>query len=375
VKKPTAFFLYRESPLRREALRLPPGAGERYSLYGLDEIQAAGMGVGHNLEPGREQGVSGRLTGAALDRMVRLAGGYSGDFASVLACRSELNRADVVFSTVDTLGIPLALLARLRFVTTPIVYAAIGLPERLVQLRTRLARRSFERAYRRLHTIVAYGWGEVDALRSWLGGDGQRVVFVPFGVDTEYFRPEAFRTLDFDVLSIGADPRRDFALVFELARRLPDRSFRVVASAAHRQALVAPPPNLIVELDVPFPTIRERLGAARTIVLPVKDNSYSGATTTLLQAMATAKPVVVSRTAAIARGYHLEDGSNCRLVPPGDVAALEHAVSAYLADGGEAAAVGVRARETVERHLTWQHYTDAIHELLVSAASGTTVSA
>jgi glycosyltransferase involved in cell wall biosynthesis len=95
----------------------------------------------------------------------------------------------------------------------------------------------------------------------------------------------------------------------------------------------------------------------------------------LLQAMATAKPVVVSRTAAIARGYHLEDGANCRLVPPGDLAALEHAVSAYLVDGAHAAAVGVRARETVERHLTWQRYTDAIRELLVSAASGTTVSA
>lgn len=372
---PRAFFLYRDSPLRREALRLPQGAGERYSLYGLDEIRAAGLGVGHNLEPGHEPGAPGSLAGVALDRIVRLAGGYSGDFASVLACRSELNRADVVFSTVDTLGIPLALLAQRGFVTTPIVYAAIGLPERLVQLRTRLARRVFERAYRRLHTIVAYGWGEVDALRTWLGEGGQRVVFVPFGVDTEYFRPEAFRTLDVDVLSVGADPRRDFALVLELARRLPDRSFRIVASADHRRALTEPPPNLTVELDVPFPTIRERLAAARVVVLPVKDNSYSGATTTLLQAMATAKPVVVSRTTAIARGYHLEDGANCRLVPPGDLAALEQAVSAYLADGAQAATVGVRARETVERHLTWQRYTDSIRELLVSAASRTTVSA
>jgi len=107
----------------------------------------------------------------------------------------------------------------------------------------------------------------------------------------------------------------------------------------------------------------------------VRDNSYSGATTVLLQAMASAKPVVVSRTAAIARGYHLEDGLNCRLVPPGAPAALEHAVSDLLGDPERAAAVGERARETVERHLDWRRYTDAIRNLLVEACGRTTVPA
>ncbi len=59
------------------------------------------------------------------------------------------------------------------------------------------------------------------------------------------------------------------------------------------------------------------MSRARVVALPVRDNSYSGATTVLLQAMAMAKPVVVSRTAAIADGYDLEDGVNCRLVEPG----------------------------------------------------------
>jgi glycosyltransferase involved in cell wall biosynthesis len=107
----------------------------------------------------------------------------------------------------------------------------------------------------------------------------------------------------------------------------------------------------------------------------VRENTYSGATTALLQAMASAKPVVVTRTAAIARGYHLQDGRNCRLVPPNDVTALERAVSELLEDGGAAGALAGRARETVERHLTWSHYTDRIRQLLVTACSPTTVPA
>lgn len=361
------FALYRESALRREALRLQPGAGERYSLYGLDELALGGFEVRHNLEPGLEPGAAARVAASALDRAVRLAGGYSGDFASVLACRGELNRSDVVFSTVDTVGIPLTLLARAGMVRPPIVYAAIGLPERLARLRTRFARRRFLDAYRRLSTIVAYGWGEAEELRTWIGEGGPRVELVPFGVDTDYFRPDGSVEPVDDVVSVGADPRRDFALLAELARRLPERAFRIVASADNVQALGALPSNVSLEVDVPFARVRDCLLSARVVALPVRENTYSGATTTLLQAMACGKPVVVTRTGALAGGYHLEDGVNCRLVAPGDLAALEHAVS----DAMDAPALGERARETVERHHTWRHYTDAVSRLLASAARTT----
>jgi glycosyltransferase involved in cell wall biosynthesis len=369
-----AFVLYRDSPLRREALRAPAGDPSRYSLYGLDELAHSGFELRHDLDPEFEPGVRTRAAASVLDRAVRLGGGYSGDFARVLSSLGELNRSDVVYSTVDTVGIPLALLGRLGRVKVPVVYAAIGLPERLDQLRGPAAPRLFVDAFRRLHTIVAYGWGEVEELRAWVGPGGPRVEFVAFGVDAEYFRPEPSVQPEDDVVSVGADPRRDFQLVAELARRLPERSFRIVASADNARALGALPANLRLEVDVPFARVRACLLRARVVALPVLDNTYSGATTTLLQAMACGKPVVVTRTAAIARGYDLEDGVNCRLVPPGDVAALEHAVAGLLDDRELAAGLGLRARETVERNLTWAGYANEIRRLLVDAADPTTVS-
>ena len=365
---PTVFVLYRHSQLRHDALAAPVGAGARYSLYGLDELAAAGFPVGHSLEPDVRAGASARVAGAFLDRAVRASGGYSGDFASVLACRRRLNDADVVFSTVDTVGIPLALLARRGLVRTPIVYAAIGLPERLAQLRTTRARRMFLDAYRRLHTIVAYGWGEVDALRDWLGDGGPQVLFVPFGVDTTYFVVQAGTTVDTDIVSIGADPRRDHALYLALARAHPEWSFRLVLTRESARPLEAVPGNVTVEKDLPFDGVRDRLASARAVVLPVRDNSYSGATTVLLQAMATGKPVVVSRTAAITTGYQLEDGVNCRLVSPGSLDELDAAVREFLADDSHAATLGARARETVERSLTWSRYTETMANLLSAAA-------
>jgi len=79
--------------------------------------------------------------------------------------------------------------------------------------------------------------------------------------------------------------------------------------------------------------------------------------------------------AAIARGYHLEDAANCRLVAPGDLPALEQAVTGVLDDPGLAAGLGSNARETVESHLTWRRYANEMCQLLVAAADGPTASA
>jgi glycosyltransferase involved in cell wall biosynthesis len=142
----------------------------------------------------------------------------------------------------------------------------------------------------------------------------------------------------------------------------------VVASSDNGRQLGMLPANVRLEVDIPFGRVRECLLAARVVALPVRENSYSGATTTLLQGMACAKPVVVSRTAAITRGYHLDDAVNCRLVPPGDADAFEHAVLDVLDDSSRADALGRHARETVERHLTWTRYTRELGRLLSDAA-------
>ena len=222
-----------------------------------------------------------------------------------------------------------------------------GFPERLEQLRgpgraTTLRTTRFVGCTRSSRTAGARsrscGAGSVT--------DGPRVEFVPFGVDTENFRPDPSASAEDDVVSVGADPRRGLRSSSSTSRAAcPD------AIVSHRRvgrqcpdARPRCPRTSQLEVDVPFGT-RPRVPArrARVVALPVRENTYSGATTTLLQAMACGKPVVVTRTAAIARGYHLEDGVNCRLVAPGDLAALEQAVTGVLDDPRSRPASACRA--------------------------------
>jgi glycosyltransferase involved in cell wall biosynthesis len=364
----TVFFAFRDAPERRTALRTP-GSLDRYRLFGLDEIAARGVQVRHNLERDQRPPLWARRADWAINAVLSRLGGYGGDFASVLASLRVANAADVVFSTVDTVGIPLMVLKRARLLRPPLVYTAVGLPERLVQLRGRRVRRLYAQALRGTQAIVAYSGGEVDPLRSWLGTGGPPIHFVPFGVDVNAFRPDPERDPDVDVVSIGADPRRDFGLLAAVAARRAELSFRIVTTAERARALRSVPSNVAIETDIPLEGVRARLAGARLVALPVRDNTYTGATTVLLQAMAMAKPVVVSRTDAIEHGYGLEDGFNCRLVEPGDPAAFEAALLETLAGAEASVSLGIRARESVERSFSWERYTDTLWEILSAAST------
>jgi glycosyltransferase involved in cell wall biosynthesis len=249
------------------------------------------------------------------------------------------------------------------------VYAAIGLPERLAQLRSERMRDLYAQALSGCASILAYSEREVRDLDAWLAERGRRVpaAFVPFGVDPDAFRPPAEPPTR-DVVSVGADPHRDLPLLLEVARALPERSFAVVAGHDNAHLLRGVPENVAVEVDLPFAEMKQRLAEARVVALPVRENTYSGATTVLLQAMALAKPVVVSRTGAIATGYGLVDGDNCRLVEPGDAVAFAKSLDDVLGEESHARALGANARATVEHTLTWDRYVDRIEQLLVQAA-------
>ena len=172
---------------------------------------------------------------------------------------------------------------------------------------------------------------------------------------------------DVDVISVGADPHRDFELLLTVARAMPETSFLAVTTADRARSLAGRSSNVAVEIDLPFDEMRRRLERARVVALPVRENSYSGATTVLLQAMAVARPVVVTRTAAIAAGYGLESGENVQLVAPGDAASFGRALTNVLQDEVLARSLGAHARVTVESEFTWDRYVARLGDLLEAA--------
>ncbi len=364
-----AFYFFADTPRRRAALHAEVGSAERYLLYGLDQEAARGVSVAHNLEQPNGLPRWARLADRSVNAGLRRMKGTGGDLAPALACLRTANRSDVVVATIDRMGIPLTLLLRAHLLRTALVYVSVGLPERLDRLGGR-ARDIHLGALRRADAFVAYSAREAEVIRATVGSEGGvPVTFVPFGVDTEFFRPRMEADPDLDVVSIGADPHRDYALLLRIAERRPEWRFHLVVAPEQARGLAAAPGNVVVEADIGFSDVRDRLSRARVVALPVRDNTYSGATTVLLQALATARPVVVSRTTAIETGYGLADGVNCRLVRPGDDAEFERALAQVVDDPLAATALGSRGRSLAETELSWERYADAMHGVLVAAVA------
>ena len=329
-----------------------------YLFSGADRLADSGWQLHSNLD--KQPGTIAHHLGVWTSTFLHRHGGYGGDFPSCFTNLRAVKWADVIWSTVDTLGIPLSVLKKLRLLRKPLLYTSIGLPERLEQMPEGILKRWQIDALNHAAAMICYGWAEAEYLKIHFKIP---VHFVPYGVDTSVWQPiEMPKTVD--VLSLGIDPQRDFSQLIPFARKYPERSIRIITNQAHQAQLGTLPPNLTVDPPIPLDEIPQAMAKAKVIALPVKENTYSGATTTLLQAMSMALPVVVSEVGAISGGYEFKQHQSCLTVPPDDPGAFSAALSSLLSDPQASAAMGARARSHAVTSFDWKLYVDRMDRLL-----------
>lgn len=322
------------------------------SLYGLHAIRERGFDaefddIGHDI-----RGI-GRLYKAVDDELS--GGGRRIGFHWWQAKRllPRLRSADLVFATADSSALPILWLRRRGLFRAPVVYGSIGLTQSFPE-----ARGALFRWYRELAgsaaRVIAFSMHERDELVTRFGMDEVRAVFVPFGVDASFYRPGG--TGDAPPLAFGLDPMRDWPTL-AAATRESAGPIDVIA-IPDRLGGTAIPPSWRVSPPVDFATLAARIAAAKFVILPVRENPYTGATISLLSAMACGKAVIVSRTSALAEGYGLTPGDNVVFVEPGDADGLRASIHRLSTDPALCARIGAAARVHVERAYTVDHMAD-----------------
>lgn len=360
--------LFRDSEIRRKALAAPFDDPIRYALYGADHLAARGHKVSIKTAQSVAYPRRYHWPGFLCDRLLRAKGWTSGHFDAALAHLNEIRQAEVVVSTVDSLGVPLLWLKRWRLFSTPLVYVSVGYPERIASMPA-----DGQAAYRSLlryaSVILAFGFEEAFRLKEMLGWPrAERVRFIPFCAhDGLFSMPATSEEGGPDVLSVGADPKRDFELLLSAARCHAEWKFEFIVGRDRAKEMIEVPPNVRIEANLPFHETLVRMQKARVIALPVKENCYSGATTTLLQAMALGKPAIVSRVGAIRDGYGFRDGEHLRWIQPHDAEALNRALFELLRDADLRQKIGRRAREHVRQILSWARLVDGLESAIAQA--------
>ncbi|KJS01681.1 MAG: hypothetical protein VR65_07995 [Desulfobulbaceae bacterium BRH_c16a] len=226
----------------------------------------------------------------------------------------------------------------------------MGLPEKLEVLslkRPRMFRLVID-SLRDIDRIICVSKLEEQFLNEKYGLDN--TIFIRAGVDTYYFSPICSKE-DVDVMSIGADKFRDFELLLESARQLKEISFCIITTHKIANGFKDVPGNMQVLTDVPMSEIRPYIGRGRILALPVIPNSYSGATTVLLQAMAMGKAVIANQEGANKIGYPFYDRKNLIYVKSCDIFELNKEIKTLLHDDVLRKMIGSEARKIVLEQL------------------------
>ncbi len=162
------------------------------------------------------------------------------------------------------------------------------------------------------------------------------------------------RTVEFEedradpyILSMGS-AKRDYRLLLLALAELGHRA--VIVAAPHAVAGLAVPPGVEIRSGLSEAQCFELVQRSRPCVVPVANRETASGQVTLLNAMMSGRPVVV--TECIGSVDYVIDGVDALLVRPGDLKHLEQAIETCWQDGPLRSRIGAAARALAIAHFS-----------------------
>lgn len=324
-------------------LRLEPNKPTEF-FYGFAELRAAGYPVAMFEEA--ELGIEPtwpRIVEMAAGKLTRVLGAHARVMKQLdRALRGPLAAFEVLICTTQTLGMAAAALHRLGRHRKSVVTMTMGLIEPEAS--------AFERRVKSLvfagTTLAVLSRAESEWLRNV---SDLQVQDFQFGVDLSFWSPADSSAAGEAVISIGNDWNRDFETLIA-AWRNDFPPLTILTSLP----ITADRPNVKVERSdwrsavISDEALRTRLRRARFVVVPLRDTIQPSGQSAALQAMACAKPVILSANRGLWDRAQIERHRAAVLVPPGDPQRLADAIAHLLASPDEARQMGLRARAMLE---------------------------
>jgi len=270
-----------------------------------------------------------------------------------------------IVARADRIGLPLAALCKLARARADLVLISVWLSRRKKALFLRPLG-----AHSHLKAIVNYGSVQMHYAHERLGVPGEKLHHVPQPVDERFWRPVAEETGP--VVAAAGSEARDYRTLIEAVRELDVRVDVAVGTTVFQSGDVAQdlapsvrplaeaglPRNVELHQQLDHRALRRLYARSRAVVVPLHDVLFDAGVTSIAEAMAMGKPVVVTRS----RGQVdlVREGETGLYVPPGDPRALRAAIEHLVGDPREAERMGRAGRAFAEAHLRLDKWVDDV---------------
>jgi glycosyltransferase involved in cell wall biosynthesis len=278
---------------------------------------------------------------------------------------SRLKKADVIISTVDACGLPIAFLKRLGVIHASIVYFSQGLSDRVEAL---AGKPYLHRPYRAFYswllrsckTLFTLGEGAARHLMETLDLRGKEVNAIPFGVDMEFWHPaDPDAAIKDYILSVGSDPARDYDT---LLHAIGDKKLKIVTRLAID--VTNPSKGIEVQSDISDVELRALYQGARFVVTPLKNVTQPSGQSVTLQAMACGKAVILTRTRGLWEPDRIRHLESVYLVAPGDVQSIKHAIKELEENPELVDRIRIKAMNLIQSRYNSKHFSKLLIDIL-----------
>jgi glycosyltransferase involved in cell wall biosynthesis len=286
------------------------------------------------------------------------AGRVGVGLAQALNVAKLLSSYDVVYTDNERVGVFVGLLLRLRRARPLHVMLGHHLTPPKKRPLLRLARQGVDR-------LLVHSLRQKEVAIERLGFTERQVAVLPYQVDPEFWRPLGLPPANV-ICSAGLECR-DYPTLIRAAQALPVEVKIGAAShwsAKHSRIQGELPANMEVR-PYTYTELRELYDRSRFAVSPLLDVDFQAGITLILEAMAMAKAVIVTRTHGLPEsvegplwtkdlnewpeiGPSPADSTGI-FVPPNDAGAMRSAISYLLANPDVAARLGANGRKLAEQ--------------------------
>ena len=226
----------------------------------------------------------------------------------------EINRADVILTNTDSIGLPVLFLKRLGLIRPPVIYA-VGLfyiQGKLKETVDAGEKTLFLSFYTWILSvadhIIYHSPIEKEKLVKLGLYNPAYCTFAEMGSDANFFRNikrsdlgvRQGRTLTDTslVLAVGRDHARDYKTLFEAVGKLPDINFVVICSRRNVEGLRIPG-NVKILFDLPYREVARWYQRATVVVISMKEMYRSSGQMTLTDSFQAGKPIIASNVVGI----------------------------------------------------------------------------
>lgn len=268
---------------------------------------------------------------------------------------------DALVTSGEDIGLPIALGAMFDALTIPIYIITHGsyFGSRKFKLAASLLKRM-----RNIHFLCLSG-SLCDALAG-MGIARECVHNAGYGIDTAFFAPRA--SDEAPVIASAGTATRDYATLIKASEGL-GADVKIAADSTWFPAATdldgsRIPPHVEARSYGDFLGLRDLYARSRFVVVPLRPAVHACGYAVVAQAMAMAKPVIVSRTAS--PSDFVVDGETGYYVEPGDVEDLRGKMQELLDNPERARAMGDAARARMEAGFSVEAYSRRIGDIVTA---------